>query len=175
MEKRRQLTEKGIMLWSKIITILWGLVITGFAFLVGGIADTVIESINKIGSAFYGPILAAFLVGVLSERATTAGIFSGVLAGVGLNLGIWVLIPGVFWMWWNLFGLLAAVTVTFVVSLFTRPRPLDEVTRYTLAGSGIFLEERRWYSGYTMLICYFFVILAVMVGLDYLSDSLLNG
>jgi len=175
IEKNRELSDRQSLLYGKLTTVAWGVIITGFAFLVGGISDTVIESINMIGSAFYGPILAAFLVGVLSKRATTAGIFTGVVGGVGFNVIVWVFFPGVFWMWWNLFGLLAAVTVTFVVSLFTRPRPLDEVERYTLAGSGIFLEQRRWYPGYTVLIGYFFVILAVMVGLDYLSDALLKG
>ena len=48
---------------GKIVTLIWGVMIIMFAFIVGGISDTVIEAINKIGSAFYGPILAAFLVG----------------------------------------------------------------------------------------------------------------
>ncbi len=172
VEQRRELTVKGTLLWSKITTVLWGLVITGFAFLVGGIADTVIESINKIGSAFYGPILAAFLVGVLSERATTAGIFSGVLAGVGLNLGIWILFPGVFWMWWNLFGLLVAVAVTMVVSLFTPARPSEEIRPYTLFGSGFFKEERLWFQGHLVLVAYFFIMLALLWLIDHYGASL---
>jgi SSS family solute:Na+ symporter len=175
VEKRRKLTEKGILLWSKITTVLWGLVITGFAFVVGGIADTVIESINKIGSAFYGPILAAFLVGVLSERATTRGIFSGVLAGVGLNLGVWILYPDVFWMWWNLFGLLVAVAVTIGVSLFTPARPVEEVRPYTLFGSGFFKEERLWFHGHLVLVVYFFAMLGVLWLIDHYGAALFAG
>jgi len=65
IEKRRDLSPGQSVLMGKLTTVAWGIVITGFAFVVGGISDTVIESINKIGSAFYGPILAAFLVGFL--------------------------------------------------------------------------------------------------------------
>ena len=56
---------------GKIVTLICGVMIIMFAFIVGGISDTVIEAINKIGSAFYGPILAAFLVGILSRKVTT--------------------------------------------------------------------------------------------------------
>ena len=175
IEKNRNLSDRQSLVYGKLTTVVWGVIITGFAFLVGGISDTVIESINMIGSAFYGPILAAFLVGVLSKRATTAGIFIGVLGGVGFNVVVWLFFPGVFWMWWNLFGLLAAVAVTFGVSLFTRARPLEEIERYTLIGSGFFREQKLWHAGYTMLIGYFIVILAIMLGLDYLSDSLLKS
>jgi SSS family solute:Na+ symporter len=55
-------------------------------FLVGRISETVIESINKIGSAFYGPILAAFVVGVISRKATARSVTAGILSGVGVNL-----------------------------------------------------------------------------------------
>ncbi len=34
----------------------------------GDIAPTVIEAINKIGSVFYGPILAIFLLAILFDQ-----------------------------------------------------------------------------------------------------------
>ena len=52
-----------LLLVSKLTTVGWGVLITGFAFVVGDISETVLESINKIGSAFSGPILAAFAIG----------------------------------------------------------------------------------------------------------------
>jgi len=175
IEKRRDLSPGQSVLMGKLTTVAWGIVITGFAFVVGGISDTVIESINKIGSAFYGPILAAFLVGVLSERATAAGIYIGVLAGVGYNLVLWVGFPETFWMWWNLFGLVITVVVTFLVSLFTSGRPVAEARRYTLRGSGFFREQRLWYPGYTVLLAYFFMILATLLSLNYLATAVLPG
>jgi SSS family transporter len=67
-----------LLLVSKLTTVGWGVLITGFAFVVGGISETVIESINKIGSAFAGPILEAFAIGVLSKNITARGIIAGI-------------------------------------------------------------------------------------------------
>jgi len=47
---------------------MWGVICVGFAFMAGHISGTVIEVINKVGSLFYGPILAAFILGMLIRR-----------------------------------------------------------------------------------------------------------
>jgi len=163
IEQGRSLQEKWILLLSKFTTVLWGIIITGLAFLVGSISETVIEGINKIGSAFYGPILASFLVGVLSKRANAAGIFSGVLAGVAFNLFLWLALPGVFWMWWNLFGLVVSVVITFIVSNMTALPSAEQIKDYTLTGSGMFKQERSWLPVYALLVAYFVVILCFMI------------
>jgi len=51
--------------------------------LLGG-EETVVERINKVGSAFYGPILAAFITGLTIRRVSGSGMVIGILAGVGL-------------------------------------------------------------------------------------------
>ena len=66
-------------------------------------------------------------------------------------------------MWWNLFGLLVAVIVTFLISLVTRAPTLDRAKTYTLAGSGFFKQEQLWSRGHVLLLGYFFVILAFML------------
>ena len=163
IERGRDLSQQRILFLSKLTTVMWGLIITGFAFLVGNISATVIESINKIGSAFYGPILASFLVGVLSKRANGTGVFVGVLAGVGFNLFLWLALPGVYWMWWNPFGLLVCVLMTFIVSRLTAPPRPEQTKVYTLVGSGMLQQEGRWVPIYALLVGYFVVILTLMV------------
>ncbi len=166
VERGRQIPEKRLFFLSKLSTVIWGIVITGFAFVVGNISGTVIESINKIGSAFYGPILASFLVGVLSKRATSAGVLFGVPAGVGCNIFFWICMPEVYWMWWNLFGLVVSIIVVFIVSLFTTKPGAEKTDRYTLASSGMFKQEREWRGMYYMLFSYFIFILIFMVALQ---------
>lgn len=195
VERGRILAERRILLLSKVTTVFWGLVITGFAFVVGGISDTIIESINKIGSAFYGPILAAFLVGVLSRKATAVGMFAGIISGVAFNLYLWLFLPDVFWMWWNFTGLLVAVVVTFAVSLVrVRTGSADGATgsrfsvrfgagnsaadgevirRYTLGGSGFFEHEPLWRPAYSLLILYSFLLLGVLLFLNYAAENLI--
>ncbi len=175
VDKFLDLSPERSLFAGKVTTVAWGVIIVGFAFLVGGISETVIESINKIGSTFYGPILAAFLLGVLSARPTATGIFVGVLAGVGFNLVLWVGFPETFWMWWNLFGLVVTVVVTYGVSLFTRSRPLEEIRPYTLFGSGFFEGQRMWHRGYTVLIIYFFLLLGFLLFLNYFATTILPG
>jgi SSS family solute:Na+ symporter len=160
---------------SKFTTVARGIIITGFAFFVGNISDTVIESINKIGSAFYGPVLAAFLVGILSSRANAGGVFAGVLAGVGFNLMLWLGYPEVFWMWWNLSGLAIAVVVTFIVGRVTKPGDVERARPYTLSGSGFFLQERLWRRGHSCLLVYFFLMLGFMLLLDGYASWVSTG
>jgi SSS family solute:Na+ symporter len=148
-----------IFLLSKLTTVAWGILITGFAFLVGRISATIIESINKIGSAFYGPILAAFLVGVLSKRVTATGVVSGILAGVGLNLVLWLWFPCIHWMWWNCFGCLVTVFVAFLVSLLPPSPPQTKIDAYVLRGSRFLEAQRRWLPAYLSLILYFCLML----------------
>jgi SSS family solute:Na+ symporter len=155
---------------SKVTTVAWGVAITGFAFLVGRISTTVIESINKIGSAFYGPILAAFLVGVLSGKANAQGVIAGILAGVGLNLFLWLDCPGIHWMWWNCFGCLTTAFVALLVSRFSTSPPSERSDSYVLRGRGILKAERRWFPAHLSLIVYFFMMLGSLLLIDRLVD-----
>jgi SSS family solute:Na+ symporter len=156
-------TRKRLLLISKLTTVSWGILITGFAFLVGNISETVIESINKIGSAFYGPILAAFIVGVLSSKASARSITAGILAGVGFNLFLWLAIPGVYWMWWNLTGFLAAAGVCYIVSLRGPFPQSKDISQYVLRGSDLLKEEGRWWPVYIILVLYFFLMLTLLL------------
>ncbi len=52
----------------------------------GGIADTIIEAINKVGSVFYGPILALFVVAIFVKNVNVVGANVGLLSGVFLNI-----------------------------------------------------------------------------------------
>ncbi|MDR4504970.1 MAG: sodium/solute symporter [Candidatus Scalindua sp.] len=163
VERKQGLSEKRILLLSKLSTIMWGLIISGFAFIVGNISKTILESINMIGSAFYGPILASFLMGVLTKRATAKGIFIGVVAGVAFNLFLWLKIQELFWMWWNLLGMAVSVLVTLIISQWTTPPRWDQVNKYTLKGNDILKAERRWIVFYLLLVIYFGAILLSMI------------
>lgn len=101
---------------SQITTIFWGMAVILFAFVIGEIADTVIEAINKIGSAFYGPVLAVFLAGALHRRIGSRAILTGLFAGVGVNLFLWLYFPEVMWMWWNVTGVAVAYGVALLLS-----------------------------------------------------------
>ena len=56
------------------------------AFFTGDIAKTVIEAINKVGSVFYGPILATFIAAIALKRVNATGANVGLLSGVAVNI-----------------------------------------------------------------------------------------
>jgi solute:Na+ symporter, SSS family len=99
-------TEKSAVVRSRILAFVWGGVILAFSTFGGSIAPTVIEAINKVGSALYGPVLAIFLLAIFRPGTSAWAANIGLIAGAGVNLWLWKFEPQIFWMWWNLIGLL---------------------------------------------------------------------
>jgi solute:Na+ symporter, SSS family len=73
-----------------------------------------------IASLVYGPMLGAFLMGVLTKSATQ----SGVMAGIGISLVSMVavkLFTPLAWTWYVITGTIICVSVGMAVSLLTGP------------------------------------------------------
>ena len=151
-----------LLLASKLTTVAWGILITAFAFLAGRISDTVIEAVNKVGSAFYGPILATFLVGVLSRRVTAFGILAGLPLGVALNLYLWLAFPAIHWMWWNCFGFLTTAAVALLSSRWFSSSLPDDFESYVLEREEILEDNRGWGWAYLLLAVYFVLMLLLL-------------
>ncbi|MEE2643749.1 MAG: sodium/solute symporter [Myxococcota bacterium] len=154
---------------GKVVTVIWGIVITGFAFLFvyDEGSKSVVESINQIGSAFYGPILAAFCMGLLSRRSNGVGVIGGTLAGVAFNVYLWVAHPQIFWMWWNLFGLVVTCLVTWLLSRLSAAPAEAQVDQYTLQLGALRERERPWIKTYIGLTLYSLLI----GGIAYICTS----
>ena len=116
--------QKQEVLLARLIALLWGGLILFFSAYSGDISATVIEAINKVGSALYGPVLGVFVIAILWKRRTVASTNIGFLSGLLLNLYFWQFQPGLFWMWWNLIGLVVTLTVAVALSLLPRKMPL---------------------------------------------------
>ncbi|MDB6088836.1 MAG: Na+/solute symporter [Gammaproteobacteria bacterium] len=101
---------------SKSVLLGWGVLTMLFGFFAGNIAATAIEAINKIGSLTYGPILGIFLLTLLPRvRPLAANV--AVLAGVAVNLALWLFFPNVFWFWWNAIGGGTTLSLGYILSL----------------------------------------------------------
>jgi len=113
---KKELSDQEYMRYSKYTVLFWGVVCIGLAFFTGDIAETVIEAINKVGSLFYGPILATFIaaVGIKRIQGTAANI--GLLLGVLVNVYLWLFVPSVFWFWWNAVGAIVTLGTALIVS-----------------------------------------------------------
>ena len=114
--RKKQLSTDVYMKYSKYATLFWGVVCIVLAFFTGNIAATVIEAINKVGSVFYGPILATFIAAIGIKKVNSRGINIGIAAGVGINVYLWLFVPEVFWFWWNAVGAVVTIVVGLLVS-----------------------------------------------------------
>lgn len=154
------------LLASRLVTAGWGLAIVGFGLVVGDLASSVVEGINRVGALFYGPLLAAFACGILDRRARGPGVLAGVATGLALNAALaWGLGPRLFWMWWNLTGLLAAVAVTMAVSRALAPPAPAQLEGTTLGRAILWRALRADRGRYIGLLVYGAATVAVALAL----------
>lgn len=126
---KTKLSGDRYMLISKLSVVFWGAVCIACSFLFGGSKSAVIEIINAIGSVFYGPVLATFLLAIFSKKVNHVGMNTGILVAVAINL----LFSGtmqeilhfdigieVFWIWLNFSGVFLAIVIAYLVSMLTQ-------------------------------------------------------
>ena len=118
---KKKLSSRVEIRLSKLLTVFWGVVCLAFSFYVGNVAQTIIESVNKIGSLINGPLLAVFVMGMLSRRVNGQGAMLGLIAGFFLNLWLWKYAPDISWLWWNVMGFIAACVVGYPASTAFAP------------------------------------------------------
>ena len=166
--KLSNLSNAGKVRFSRCLTVFWGVVATGFALQMIGGPETVLELVNKIGSAFYGPILAIFWLGILTRSGSETGAISGLAAGVGFNIFLWQFYGNaVSWLWWNVFGFLVSFGIGYGVSALSPPRGSHEgcILRHRDLVAE-YLSEKRFYWILTAVF-----LLVLMAG--YLVQKLL--
>jgi Na+/proline symporter len=75
-----------------------------------------------IASLVYGPMLGAFLLGVMSRRANQTGVMTGMAVSLVVMLVVnYYKIAA--WTWYVLMGTAVCVAVGYTVSLLARPSP----------------------------------------------------
>lgn len=118
---------------SRWFTLGWAVVLFILAILSqrGG---HVVELGLSIASVLWGAMLGVFLLGTLSRRAKERGVIVGMVAGVAVNLLLWLqphpltlslggralVLPKIAWTWWVLIGSLVTCAVGYTASLLLR-------------------------------------------------------
>jgi solute:Na+ symporter, SSS family len=107
---------------SRIATLFWGAFATVVASYMGGWGTSLVETVNKIGSHFYGPILGVFLLAFLVKRANGHGAFWGVLLGMAAVVYVsWA--TTISWLYYNVVGAVVVVAAGAIISLFIPQKP----------------------------------------------------
>lgn len=152
--RKKDLPNEKYMAYSKYAALFWGTVCIVLAFFTGDIAKTVIEAINKVGSVFYGPILATFIAAIALKKVNSIGANIGLLTGVAVNVYLWLFVPEIFWFWWNAVGAVVTLIVGLAVSLLT-------ANRQTVSEK--YLLEKTWDFDWpkTILLVLFFIAILI--------------
>jgi len=108
-------TDERLLRLSRWLTAGWGVVLMVIAIIARGWGSVFTTGLT-IASIVYGPMLGAFLLGVLTRRANELG----VMAGMAISLGLMLLInfkTSAAWTWYVLAGTVICLAVGYAVSL----------------------------------------------------------
>ena len=118
--------EARLMRVARRATILWGIAQIAVALAAQHVRQSVLDSGLSVLSLAAGPVLGAFLTGVLTTRVRSGAMLGGMLAGTAVLAWAWS--TGAYaWTWYALSGSATTFVVAVLLSFLQRPRP-DERT-----------------------------------------------
>src|SRR5271157_5793041 len=106
--------DRHYLLVSRVATAFWGLYAVVTAQYLKGVG-ALIETVNLVGSLFYGGLLGVFALAFFFKRVDGTGAFWGVLAGEAAIFAA-KLFTGIGFLWYNVIGATVVVGTGVVVS-----------------------------------------------------------
>jgi SSS family solute:Na+ symporter len=105
---------------SKWMTVFWGAFCIAFALFANQLGS-LIEAVNRVGSFFYGTMLAIFLVAFYAKRVGgTAMLWGAIIAEIAVILC--ARYSSMAWLWWNVVGCVVGVVAAMLVQTLLPPR-----------------------------------------------------
>ena len=118
----RVVDAKTEVLWSKLITVAWGLLAISFA-LMADLFDNLIEVVNILGSLFYGTILGIFVCAVFLKSIKARAVVIGAAIAEFLVLGLFIgnqfewFTYNIGFLWFNVIGCLVVIIVSLLAGI----------------------------------------------------------
>ncbi len=109
------------MFWSKIFTLLWGVVLTGGAMIFKDSKSPVVELGLSIASFTYGGLLGTFLLGMFFKRIKQIDAAIGFIAGI-LGMVFVIYYTKTAYTWYVIIGVIITIFVANIISLFTNKK-----------------------------------------------------
>lgn len=113
-------SDARCVLASRAFTVLWGAVAIGFA-LFARLAENLIQALNIIGSIFYGPVLALFLVAFFLKWIGGTAIFWAAIVAQLLVIVLYFTID-ISYLWYNFIGPGACILLAILIQSAQPPR-----------------------------------------------------
>ncbi len=111
---RKSIDDSTLLRMSRWLTAAWGVVLIAIAILARGWGSVFTVGLT-IASIVYGPMLGAFLLGVLTKRTTERGVMIGIGVSLAVMIGVRVFTP-LAWTWYVLAGTSVCTAVGWVAS-----------------------------------------------------------
>ncbi len=128
-------SDENLLKLSRWMTAAWGVVLIAIAIVSSNVKSVFTAGLT-IASLVYGPMLGAFLLGVLTKRANQRGIMAGMTTSLVFMSLLWmkdnvgwltsrvagtVFETRIAWTWYALFGTIVCSGVGYVVSRVWEP------------------------------------------------------
>lgn len=116
---RKDASDRHYLNASRAATVLWGC----YAVVTAQLAKhqgSLVETVNLLGSFFYGSMLGAFVLAFFFPRVGGRGAFYGVLAGEVAVVGCYLFGVKVAFLWYNAIGCLVVVATGLLISRVER-------------------------------------------------------
>jgi solute:Na+ symporter, SSS family len=111
---KRRVDDERLLTLSRRLTAAWGVVLIAIAVLARGWGSVFTVGLT-IASIVYGPMLGAFLLGVLTTTATETGAMAGIGVALIAMVAVHIWTP-LAWTWYVLAGTAICVVVGMAVS-----------------------------------------------------------
>jgi SSS family transporter len=103
---------------SRWATVLWGSYAVVVASFAAQRSNALIETVNQVGSLFYGSMLGVFVIAFFLKRVNGTAAFLGTLAGQAAIFGF-AIFSNVAYLWLTPIGCVAVIAVAVVISYAT--------------------------------------------------------
>jgi Na+/proline symporter len=108
--------DRHYLIASRVATVFWGLYAIAFASYARSFG-ALIETVNLVGSLFYGTMLGVFVLAFFIRRVRGTAAFIGVIAGQCVIFTVAAL-THIAYLWYNAIGCLVVIGVAVAVSFF---------------------------------------------------------
>ncbi|NTW49809.1 MAG: sodium/solute symporter [Chlorobiales bacterium] len=117
----KTLSEAQKLSLSRIVSLIWIVVLTGSALLYIGLGKSVVEVALSIASFTYGGLLGIFILGIFFERVDQSAAIGGFVSSV-IVMTLVVTQTKLAWTLYTIIGSLTAVAVSLLIQRFTTSR-----------------------------------------------------
>lgn len=130
----RHKTDEQLLKLSRWFTALWGVVLIVIAVMASGWGSVFTAGLT-IASLVYGPMLGAFLLGVLTKRANQVGVMTGMAVSLVTMLMVKIF-TSIAWTWYVLMGTLVCLAVGYTVSMLSKQPAIGYRAVEEVSGAG---------------------------------------